>query len=76
MFTRENGKMIRLTATVNISILMVRSTRVTGKRISSTVLGKRPGLMEHAMKEIIKMGKRMGKASSCGQMALPTRDSL
>jgi len=49
-FMMANGLMIRHTASVYILILMERSMKDTGKRISSMDTGRRPGLMERDIK--------------------------
>lgn len=75
MCMREIGKMIRLMDLVVISILTAQNMKVIGKKINSMDTEKKHGQMELAMKEIIKTAKRMEKASLCGLMVQPMRDS-
>jgi ribosomal protein L10 len=73
---RENGKMIRLTDLENISIQMERNMRATGKKTSSMDTVKKHGLMEHAMKGIIKKEKKTALENSFGLMDPLIKETL
>ena len=73
---RENGKMIKLMALEDISTLMALSTKETGRKINSTDMEKKLGLMELVMKVITKTERRTERVNLCGLMVQHMMDSL
>ena len=65
-FTTGSGKMIKHMDSEPTVTWMVRSTRVTGRRISSMDMDLRLGQMEPAMKVTIWRGASMDKVASDG----------
>lgn len=59
----DSGWMTKLMVKEYTIILMGRYTMDSGLRISSMELEKKHGLMEHTIKEIIKMERKMEKGS-------------
>ena len=66
MFTKENGKMIRLTALEGTCILMALDMKAIGKKTNNTAKEQKPGLMELATWENISKEKSMDKVASSG----------
>ena len=64
--TMAIGKMIRLMGTEFTVIWMVPDTKVTGKKISSTVKVLKPGLMEQATMETMSKERNTVLESSPG----------
>ena len=63
------GKMTSPTALANTIMQTERCTKATGRRTCNTGKAKRHGLMDLASREVIFMGKSMGKANLLGKMA-------
>lgn len=57
-------------------IIMVLNMKVNGLRTNKMEPDVRCGLMNHSMKENIKMVKNMGKDFFCGEMAIVIEVSL
>jgi hypothetical protein len=75
MYTKVNGRMIRLMDLENIYIQTVLNTKDSGKKINSTVSVRRHGLMVHATRVTTLRVKRTVKVNSNGQMDLHIKDS-
>jgi hypothetical protein len=63
MFTRVNGKTIKLMGKVNTFMPMGQSTVDSGRTISNMELARKSGLMELFMKDNTTKAKSMDKAS-------------
>jgi hypothetical protein len=67
-FTKGNGLMTKHMDMEFTFMLMGLNTKECGKKISKTDMERKLGLMEHVMKENIKMGKNPEKVYSNGLM--------
>jgi hypothetical protein len=76
MFTRANGRMIKLMVKESTPIQMALAMKEIGKKISSTAMALRDGPMVLAIKDSMLRGRNMGRVNLSGQTGVLSAETF